>query len=293
MQRVTTIDELRDARADLDGSVAFVPTLGYLHQGHQALMHRGLEECDHLIVSVFVNPTQFGPDEDLEDYPRDFEGDARKCSDVGCDIFFTPRRDHIYDDDHSSWVDVEQLTEGLCGARRPGHFRGVTTVVTKLFNIVAPDVAVFGRKDYQQLAVIRRMVRDLNFPVQIIGVNTVRDDDGVATSSRNRYLDDDQRRQAASLSRGLVAARNAYVDDPERTVGELLAAARGPIDDQPDTRIDYIQCVHPDTLQPLTPDEPMGDAGAVIAMAVFVGDARLIDNLRIDRPLPEGPLRRL
>ncbi len=293
MQRVETIDQLRRVRGRLEGTVGFVPTLGFLHKGHLALMRRALDECDHLIVSVFVNPTQFGPGEDLEDYPRDLEGDAAKCRDVGCEILFTPERDHIYADNHCSWVEVKGLTDGLCGARRPGHFRGVATIVTKLFNVVDPDVAVFGRKDYQQLAVIRKLVCDLNFDIEIIGVDTVREDDGLATSSRNRYLDDQQRCQATSLAEGLVAAQRAYQQNPDQSVAELLDVARERIEGQPHTEIDYLECVHPVTLQRLDEAVPVGEDGAVIATAVFLGDARLIDNLRVDQPLPEGPLRRL
>lgn len=293
MQRAHTIAELRRARADLSGRVAFVPTMGFLHPGHLALMRRGLECADHLVVSVFVNPTQFGPDEDLESYPRDIKGDAQKCRNLGCDILFTPRRDEIYLSDHTTEVRVGQLDRYLCGARRPGHFPGVTTVVCKLFNIVRPDVAVFGRKDYQQLAIVRRMVRDLDFPIAVEGVPIVREEDGLAMSSRNRYLDGDQRHQATSLSRGLVAAHRTYRNEPKSTCRQIVNAARQPIEDASQAEIDYVECVHPDTLVPYADDESVGDQGAVVAMAVVVGSARLIDNLRIDEPLPEGPLRSL
>ena len=293
MEQVTTVSDLREVRHRLPGTVAFVPTLGYLHAGHLALMRTGLDRCDHLVVSVFVNPTQFGPDEDLDDYPRDVEGDADKCRQVGCDVLFTPSNDEIYADDHTTRINVDELTAPLCGARRPGHFQGVATVVAKLLNIVDPDVGVFGKKDYQQLAVIRRLVRDLNFAVDIVGVDTVREDDGLATSSRNRYLSDDQRRQATSLARGLVAAHRAYRNAPEQPCARLLDIARRPIIDAPDTTIDYVDCVHPQTLSSLPRDRPVGDDGAVIAMAVDLGDARLIDNLRLDHPLPDGPLRSL
>lgn len=293
MKHVTTISEVRRARGELDGTVAFVPTMGFLHDGHLSLMRLGLEHCDQLIISVFVNPTQFGPDEDLDSYPRDLDGDAEKCRRVGCDVFFTPQRDHIYADDHSSWVTVEQLDRHLCGASRPGHFRGVATVVAKLFNILRPDAAVFGRKDYQQLALIRRMVRDLNFDIDIVGAPIVREEDGLAVSSRNRYLDDNQRRQATALSRGLLAAHRVYRRDPNRPVGELVDATRRPIVEQADAEIDYVECVHPETLVPFGEGEPVGDNGAVMAVAVFFEGARLIDNLRLDSPLPEGPLRSL
>lgn len=293
MQHVTTISEFRNARAELEGTVAFVPTLGFLHDGHLSLMKRGLKRCDHLVVSVFVNPTQFGPDEDLDSYPRDMEGDKEKCRRVGCDVFFAPEPDQIYDEDHTTWVNVDKLDRFLCGASRTGHFEGVATVVTKLFNIVEPDAAVFGQKDYQQLAIIRRLVRDLNYDIDVIAAPTVREEDGLAVSSRNRYLTDDQRHQASCLSRGLVAAHGAYREDPDRPSGELIEAARRPIEDAPDAEVDYIECVDPDTLLPHHEHLPAGDGGAVIAMAVHLGDARLIDNLRLDAPLPEGPLRSL
>ena len=288
MNHVDSITDLRARRSRLEGTVAFVPTLGFLHQGHLALMREGLERCDHLIVSVFVNPTQFGPDEDLDDYPRDADGDAAKCRDVGCDILFTPSADDIYPPGDNTRVTVDELTDALCGASRPSHFQGVTDVVARLFNIVDPDVAVFGRKDFQQLAVIRRMTRDLHFDIDIVGVDTVREDDGLATSSRNRYLDGDQRRQATCLSRGLLAAHRLYDDDPSAHCADILRAARQPIEDQPDTDIDYVECVDPDTIAPLDRDSPIGDNGAVVAMAVTIGDARLIDNIRLDRPVPDG-----
>ena len=293
MRRVTTISQLHRALDKLPGSIAFVPTMGFLHDGHLALMRHGLTRADHLVVSVFVNPTQFGPDEDLEAYPRDLDGDADQCRDVGCDIFFSPSRDEIYGDDHCTRINVDRLDSHLCGVDRPGHFQGVATIVTKLFNIIDPDVAVFGQKDRQQLAIIRRLVRDLNFAIDVDGVPTVREDDGLALSSRNRYLDDDQRRQATSLSRGLVAAHRAFDEDPQMSCAQLLEAARAPVEDQPDARIDYAECVRPHSLTPCCPDEPVGEAGAIIAIAAHIGPARLIDNLRIDRPLPEGPLRSL
>ncbi len=180
MQVLDSIDALRLARRDLPGAVGFVPTMGFLHDGHLELMRQANQRCDHLVVSIFVNPTQFGPGEDLDAYPRDPEGDRQKCEQLGCELLFMPTPDMMYAADHSTTVEVSGLDQVLCGPRRPGHFRGVTTVVSKLFNIVQPDVAVFGQKDYQQLAIVRRMVRDLNFPVDIVGVPTVREADGLA-----------------------------------------------------------------------------------------------------------------
>lgn len=293
MLRIHEIEQMRRARRQLEGSVAFVPTMGFLHDGHLALMRDGLDHCDHLVVSVFVNPTQFGPDEDLDDYPRDLDGDADKCRTMGCDIFFSPSRSDIYPDGDVTRVVVDELGEHLCGASRPVHFPGVTNVVTRLFNIIAPDVAIFGQKDYQQLAIVRRLTQDLHFPIEIRGVPTVRESDGLALSSRNRYLDDEQRLQAASLSRGLVRAHRAYEDDPGLTVGQLIEIASRPIRSQGEAKIDYVECVDPHILKPLDADQPVGEDGAVMAVAVFFGSARLIDNLRLDRPLPSGPLRRL
>ncbi len=293
MQKLTTITELRAARAALTGTVAFVPTMGFLHQGHLSLMRRALELCDHLVVSVFVNPTQFGPGEDLDNYPRDLAGDAEKCRLLGCDLFFTPTSDHVYGDDHSTKVIVDGLDQTLCGPSRPGHFDGVTTVVAKLFNIVEPDVAIFGEKDYQQLAILRRMVRDLNFDVDVKGAPIVREPDGLAMSSRNRYLSDDERRSARCLSRALVAAYRAHRRDRSLSVGHLLDIATGRIEQEEGAHIDYVECVHPETLSALAEDEPIGDDGAVLATAVTIGPARLIDNLRLDKPLPAGPLRSL
>jgi pantoate--beta-alanine ligase len=293
VRRISTIDQLRSARAALSGSVAFVPTMGFLHDGHLELMRHGLERCDHLVVSVFVNPTQFGEGEDLDDYPRDIDGDAEKCRQLGCDLFFTPPGEAIYPAGNVTRVVVDELDDYMCGPSRPVHFPGVTNVVSRLFNLVAPDVAVFGEKDYQQLAIIRRMVKDLHFPIEIAGVPTVREADGLAMSSRNRYLDDDERAQAICLSRGLLAAFDAYQRDSTLPVGRLLSAARAQIEARHLAKIDYIECVHPDRLTPLADDGPVGDDGAVMAMAVTIGRARLIDNLRLDRPLPDGPLRRI
>lgn len=293
MQRVTTISEARKACADLTGTIAFVPTMGFLHEGHLALMREGLQRADHLVVSVFVNPTQFAPDEDLNAYPRDLQGDAEKCRALGCDVFFAPQDHPVYADDHSTRVIVDDLDSFLCGTSRPDHFCGVTTIVAKLFNIISPDIAIFGRKDLQQLVIVQRMVRDLNFPIHVVGFPIVREDDGLAMSSRNRYLDATQRRQATALSRGLVAAHRAYHRDQTQTCGQLVQRARRLLEELDGPQIDYIQCVHPQTLVPCDKARPIGPDGAVLAMAVYFGSARLIDNLRIDRPLPEGPLRSL
>ncbi|MFB6374314.1 MAG: pantoate--beta-alanine ligase, partial [Bradymonadaceae bacterium] len=204
------IESFREARRALEGTVGFVPTLGSLHEGHFALMRAARERADHLVVSIFVNPTQFEPGSDYEAYPRELERDREKCRSRGCSLIFAPTEDEMYADNHATTVSVDGLTDVLCGPQRPGHFEGVTTIVTKLLNVVEPDVAAFGEKDYQQLAIVRRMVRDLNLPVEIVGVPTVREADGLAVSSRNDYLEGRQRRDAVSLSRALAAAWRSF-----------------------------------------------------------------------------------
>lgn len=285
---VRSIDACREARSELEGTVGFVPTMGALHEGHFELLRQANRRADHLVVSIFVNPTQFGPDSDYDEYPRELERDRKKCEEFGCELIFAPTEDEMYADGHATTVSVEDLTGVLCGPHRPGHFDGVTTVVAKLLNIVEPDAAVFGKKDYQQLAIIRRMVEDLNLPVEIVGAPTVRESDGLAVSSRNRYLDDQERRDARSLSDALRIAWEAYREgerDAERLVDlareRLLEAVESPA-------IDYVECVHPESLEPYSGEEStIGEEGAVMAMAVHVGDARLIDNLRLDGELPE------
>ncbi len=288
MDTATDPNTLRERRRALPGSVGFVPTMGFLHDGHLSLMELARQRCDHLVVSIFVNPTQFGPDEDLDSYPRDLERDRRLCRDMGCDLLFTPSVGDIYADDHSTTVEVAGLSDPLCGARRPGHFDGVSTIVSALFHLVEPDVAVFGQKDYQQLAIIRRMVRDLHFDIEILSGPIVREPDGLALSSRNRYLTASERAQATSLSRGLVAAHQAFTSDDVARIDRLKDIAAEPIDAQPDTAIDYLQIVDPHSLQPLEDHQRIGDSGAVMALAVHLGEARLIDNLRLDHPLPQG-----
>ncbi|QDG52667.1 pantoate--beta-alanine ligase [Persicimonas caeni] len=290
MKVIDSIDELRRARRALEGSVAFVPTMGYLHEGHLELMREANRRADHLVVSIFVNPTQFAPGEDLDAYPRDPQGDQNKCAELGTELLFMPTPDNMYAGDHATTVEVAGLDEVLCGQSRPTHFQGVCTVVSKLFNIVAPDVAIFGEKDYQQLAILRRMTRDLNFPIEIVGVPTVREEDGLAISSRNKYLDGQQRQDARCLSQALAMAWRAYERgerDAEKLVGVAKARLRETV--QLDA-IDYVECVDPDSLERLNGDKRYIDEqrGAVLAMAVQVGHARLIDNLRLDRPLPDA-----
>jgi pantoate--beta-alanine ligase len=242
--------------------------MGFLHEGHLSLMEQARHNCDHLVVSIYVNPLQFGPNEDLETYPRDPEGDATKCASVGVDTLFLPT--DLYDSDHSTTVTVSELTEGLCGSSRPGHFDGVTTVVARLFGLVQPTIAVFGEKDYQQLAVIRRMVRDLCMSVQIIGGPLVRDHDGLALSSRNKYLSVQNRERALTLRKALLIIR----DSPLPQAADRLAVAREVLD--VDT-LDYLQIVHPDSLKPLQRID--GEARALVA--AWIGQTRLIDNMAI------------
>lgn len=253
--------------------IAFVPTMGYLHDGHLSLLQEGRKRGDLLVLSIFVNPTQFGANEDLSTYPRALESDCELARAAGTDLVFAPSTAAIYPPDASTWVNVEGLTEVLCGASRPGHFRGVTTVVAKLFNLVQPDVALFGCKDFQQLAVIRRMVRDLDMPVEIVGMPIVREADGLALSSRNVYLTPEERQQALVLSRAITTARQMAVAGV-RDAGEIVATLRVLIAAQPAARIDYLQICHQDTLQ----EQAAIDRDSVLLLAVFVGKTRLIDN---------------
>jgi len=253
--------------------IGFVPTMGFLHEGHLSLMRQARVDNHALVVSIFVNPTQFGPDEDYDSYPTDLEKDASLCRETGCDILFTPGTDEMYPENNVTKVSVAGLTETLCGASRPGHFDGVTTVVSKLFNIVSPHMAYFGLKDYQQYRVISKMVQDLNMNIQIVGLPTIREEDGLAMSSRNAYLYDDERSGALTLSRSLDSAREMVregIRDP-RAIEDKVA---GIIKSEPTTRIDYVSVVNADDLGPLSTIEDR----ALLAMAVFVGEARLIDN---------------
>ena len=253
--------------------IGFVPTMGFLHEGHLSLMRIARGQCDVLVVSIFVNPTQFAPNEDLEAYPRDFERDERLCGQEGVDMVFYPEPGNMYSDDASVWVDEESLSGGLCGAARPGHFRGVCTVVAKLFNLVQPDVAVFGEKDAQQLRIIERMVRDLNFPVEIVRGAIVREADGLAMSSRNKYLTETERKNALCLKRSLELAK-ANVAAGERSVASLRKAMGEHIGSTPGAGVDYIEFVDDESLAPV--DTVKGKT--LVALAVRFGQTRLIDN---------------
>lgn len=276
MNTVETIADIRSqvARARQAGlAVGFVPTMGYLHEGHLVLIRRAREKCGLVVVSIFVNPAQFGPGEDYEAYPRDLERDAALAEEAGADVLFYPSVGEMYPAGYATYVAVEGMTAKLCGRFRPTHFRGVTTVVAKLFHIVEPDLAFFGEKDHQQLLVIRRMVSDLNLKVTVVGVPTVREPDGLAMSSRNVYLDGPQRAAAVVLARSLAAAREAFATG-ERNVAALTGLVRGMIEGEPLAAVDYVEIYGlPDLDEVSRLDGP-----ALLALAVRFGKTRLIDN---------------
>ena len=256
--------------------IAFVPTMGYLHAGHVSLLDEGRRRGDKLVLSIFVNPTQFAPTEDLARYPRDLEGDLAKAATAGTDAVFVPGDAAMYPAGYQTFVRVRDLEQGLCGASRPDHFVGVATVVCKLFHIVRPHVALFGEKDFQQLAVIRRMVADLDMPVAVVGLPTVREPDGLAMSSRNKYLSPEERQRAQALSRALFAARALFTGG-ERQGATLLDTARAILGPEV-TRLDYLELRDSDTLIPVG---ERVEGSAVLAVAAFVGRTRLIDNIRL------------
>ncbi|HSR20268.1 MAG TPA: pantoate--beta-alanine ligase [Anaerolineales bacterium] len=270
----STLDELATARSLLDHPLGLVPTMGYLHEGHLSLARRAREECRSVAVSIFVNPTQFGPGEDLSSYPRDLERDLHLLEAAQVDLVWTPTPEIMYPRGFQTWVEVSETSRPLEGAQRPGHFRGVATVVSKLFHAVQPARAYFGQKDAQQAAVIRQMTRDLNFPVEIVVCPTVREPDGLALSSRNTYLTPEQRRAAPVLYRALLAARAAY-EEGERQAQALRRAATEVLSSEPLAQVQYVSCADPETLQEL---EQLGGR-ALLSLAVFFGKTRLIDNL--------------
>lgn len=254
-------------------SVGLVPTMGYLHEGHKSLIDKAVEQNDRVVVSVFVNPIQFGPGEDLATYPRDLDRDAALCENAGADLIFHPEPENMYFDDFCTFIDMDGLTKGLCGRTRPTHFRGVCTVVGKLFNIVAPDRAYFGQKDAQQLAVIRRMVRDLNFNLEIVGCPIIREEDGLAKSSRNTYLSPEERKAAVILHKGLLKGK-ALAAEGETSAARIKQAIREVIETEPLAKIDYVDIVDFDSIQEIdTLKSPF-----LVAVAVYIGKTRLIDN---------------
>lgn len=276
MNIVKTISEVRNEvknwrRQGL--SVGLVPTMGYLHEGHKSLIDRACKENDKVVVSVFVNPTQFGPGEDLATYPRDIQRDAALCEDAGAALIFNPEPEEMYFDDFHTYVTMESLSDELCGITRPIHFRGVCTVVSKLFHIVAPDRAYFGQKDAQQLAIIKRMVRDLNFDIEIVGCPIVREADGLAKSSRNTYLNPEERKAALVLSKA-VGLGQELIQKGERNADVIVEKMKQLIEEEPLAKIDYVQAVHAISIQPVA--EIKGTV--LVAMAVYIGKTRLIDN---------------
>ena len=278
MQTLTSLSDLRRARAALTGSLGLVPTMGYLHRGHLSLVEQARAENDHVAVSIFVNPTQFGPNEDLSRYPRDLERDLALLQPLGVDLVWVPPPEAVYPPGFQTWVNVEAVSAPLEGKHRPGHFRGVATVVAKLFNAFTPDRAYFGQKDAQQVVVIRRMVQDLNFPLEIRVCATVREADGLALSSRNVYLNPEERQAATVLYRALRAAQQAYRDG-EREADLLRAVLSSTLAGEPLAREEYISVADPETLAEVEHVDPA--RGALLSMAVRVGKTRLIDNILI------------
>lgn len=276
MMVISTINEVRAIvnKWKSEGlTVGFVPTMGYLHEGHESLVKKAYEENDKVVVSIFVNPIQFGPKEDLSTYPRDLERDKALCQSAGADIIFHPENEEMYHKDFSTFVDMNGLTDELCGKSRLTHFRGVCTVVTKLFNIVAPHRAYFGEKDAQQLAVIKRMVRDLNIDVEVVGCPIVREEDGLAKSSRNTYLSEEERIAATILNKTLTVAKNKIANG-ERVASNIVNSIIETISTEPLAKIDYVQVVDSLSIEPVK----TLDKSVLVAIAVFIGKTRLIDN---------------
>lgn len=273
MKTVSSLSDLRAARLSLEGTVGLVPTMGYLHEGHLSLVSRAKAENQYVIVTIFVNPTQFGANEDLCKYPRDLERDLSLLRPLGVDLVWTPTAEIMYPPGYQTWVEVEALTHPLEGAMRPGHFRGVTTVVAKLFNATQPHKAYFGQKDAQQAAVIRRMVRDLNMPLEVVVCPIHREPDGLAMSSRNVYLNDDERRAATVLFRSLSAAKDLY-EGGEHDGNKLRGKMKEVLASEPLAQMQYVSCTDYDTLEEL--DTVTGKA--LLSMAVYFGKTRLIDN---------------
>lgn len=254
-------------------TVGLVPTMGYLHEGHRSLIERAVKENDRVVVSIFVNPTQFGPNEDLESYPRDLEADSRLCEAAGAGLIFHPEPVEMYPENYTTYVNTSGVTEELCGKSRPIHFQGVCTVVSKLFHIVIPDRAYFGEKDAQQLAVIRRMVRDLNMDIEVVGCPIIREADGLAKSSRNTYLSPEERKAALVLSRAVKAGKD-LISRGETDGDRILEKMKAIIEAEPMARIDYVEMVAWDSIEV----HHQVDRAVLVAMAVYIGKTRLIDN---------------
>ena len=280
MELVHNIEEVRSRVRSWkkDGfSVGLVPTMGYLHEGHQSLIKKAVEENDKVVVSIFVNPMQFGENEDLETYPRDINKDSKLCDETGADLIFNPKPEEMYKEGFCSYVDMNGLTTELCGKSRPIHFRGVMTVVTKLFNIVTPDRAYFGMKDAQQLCVIKRMVKDLNMDIDVIGCPIIREEDGLAKSSRNTYLNKEERKAALILYKTISLGKDLLVSG-ERDVNTIINKMKDNINKEPLAKIDYVEAVDLETVEKI--DVIKGKV--LIAMAVYIGKTRLIDNFTFE-----------
>lgn len=280
--KIKLVDNIKDMQSlsnktKKDGqTISFVPTMGALHEGHLTLMRGAKEKSDYLVVSIFVNPTQFGLNEDFNKYTRDLEGDIKKISNIGVDAVFFPDVDEIYPDGYETYVEVRELQKPLCGQHRQGHFKGVATVVLKLFNIVKPDVAVFGEKDYQQLLIIKKMVRDLHLEIEILGMPIVREDDGLALSSRNAYLSDEERERALSLSKSLKTIRSEFKKG-KQDIQELVKLGKSILNESSINNIDYLEIRDGNTLK----REQNAKKGDIVAVAAKFGNARLIDNTKL------------
>lgn len=276
MKTVVTLGELQQALAGLERPLGFVPTMGYLHEGHLSLVRKAREDNPSVVVSIFANPTQFAPDEDLDSYPRDIDRDLDLLEGVETDLVWIPTVEVIYPDGFQTWVEVERLTKVLEGSYRPTHFRGVATVVAKLFNAVRPERAYFGQKDAQQAAVLKQMVKDLNYPIEMVICPIVREEDGLAMSSRNTYLVGRERQAALCLSRGLFKARDAF-QGGERRAEELREIVQAEVEGERLAELQYISCADPETLQELEGSVQ----SCLLSMAVYVGKTRLIDNIQL------------
>lgn len=276
-ETIVSVRSLVGAARGLGKSVGLVPTMGALHVGHASLIEAAVKDCDFVVVSIFVNPTQFGPEEDLQNYPRPLEADLDICARAGVNMVFAPASEQMYPAENLAWVTVEKLTEPLCGRGRPGHFRGVTTVCTKLFNIVGPDIAYFGQKDAQQAIVIKRMVADLNMPLEIVVCPTVREPSGLAVSSRNQYLSDRQKEDAASIHKSLEECRRMIGGGAAKSE-QIIAGMRAILQEVPSIEIEYVGIVDAETLKSV--EKVSGNI--LVAVAVRIGSTRLIDNILVD-----------
>lgn len=274
VEKIADLKTIIKAQKREEKTIGFVPTMGYLHDGHLSLVETSLRHNDFTVISIFVNPTQFGPNEDFDRYPRDMEGDLKKAESAGVDVVFIPAKEEIYPDGYMTYVDVEKMTDTLCGESRPGHFRGVTTIVNKLFNIVEPDRAYFGQKDAQQALVIKKMVQDLNLNIEIVTCPIVREEDGLAMSSRNAYLSAEERKSATILYKSLLEAKE-MIEKGERNTEKIVGYIKNQIESKTNAKIDYVKAVKADTLE----DINILEGEILIALAAKFGQTRLIDNI--------------